>query len=212
MMTPQSTSSARTTRPGRRPPPASPIQAGDPFTAPDMSSRNATTRQTPSPARLCMSLVIGLVAGAALYYGHGRAFVSLAYDPHEVNCLPELHLALLVHRQPAKIEHGDYLFWKTGAIVALSYVKEAFVLKRVAGVPGDTLRIHDGRVFINGGLVARGLEDAALYQRHPADFERMEVIPPGRYFVIGTTRLSNDSRYWGYLPREAIVGKGYRIY
>ena len=163
-------------------------------------------------ARPWLSFAIGLACAVALYAGHGRTFVSLAYDPHEVNCLPELHLALLVHRQPARVERDDYLFWKPSAIGALSYVKEDFVLKRVAGVPGDRLRILDGQVFVNGKLVAEGLEDAVLYQRRPADFERSEVIPPGRYFVIGTARLSNDSHYWGYLPHEAIVGRGYRIY
>lgn len=170
------------------------------------------SRRTSSPSRRWLSLAIGLASAAALYLGHGRSFVSLSYDPHVVNCLPELHLALLVHHQPAEVERGDYLFWKASAIGALSYVKEDFVLKRVAGVPGDILRIQGDRVLINGKLVAEGLEDAVLYKRRPADFERTEVIPPRRYFVIGTARMSNDSRYWGYLPHEAIVGKGYRIY
>jgi conjugal transfer pilin signal peptidase TrbI len=159
-----------------------------------------------------LSLAIGLASAAALYLGYGRSFVSLAWDPHEVNCLPELHLALLVHHRPARVERGDYVFWKASAVTALSYVKEDFVLKRVAGVPGDVLRIRGDQVSINGRLVAEGLEDAVLYRRRPADFQREEVIPPGRYFVIGTARMSNDSRYWGYLPHEAIVGTGYRIY
>ena len=173
---------------------------------------SAAPHRTLRTARPWLSGAIGLACSVALYVGHGRTFVSLAYDPHEVNCLPELHLALLVDSQPARVERGDYLFWKPSAIGALSYVKEDFVLKRVAGVPGDRLRIRSGQVFINGKLVAEGLEDAVLYQRRPADFERVEVIPPERYFVIGTARLSNDSRYWGYLPRAAIVGRGYRIY
>jgi conjugal transfer pilin signal peptidase TrbI len=163
-------------------------------------------------SRLWGALAIGLASTAALYFGHGRSFVSLSYDPHEVNCLPELHLALLVHNRPAKVGRGDYLFWKANSIAALSYVKEDFVLKRVAGVPGDTVRIRGNQVFINDKLVAEGLEDAVLYERRPADFERIEVIPAKRYFVVGTARMSNDSRYWGYLPHEAIVGKGYRIY
>lgn len=163
-------------------------------------------------SRIGLSLAIGLLSIAALYFGHGRSFVSLSYDPHAVNCLPELHLALLVHKQPTRIERGDYLFWKASSIDALSYVKEDFVLKRVAGVPGDTLRIRGGQVFVNDKLVAEGLEDAVLYKRRPVEFERTEVIPPERYFVVGTARMSNDSRYWGYLPRAAIVGKGYRIY
>lgn len=169
-------------------------------------------RRPPSARRVALSSIVGLACIAALYVGHGRSFVSFAYDPHEVNCLPELHLALLVHKQPAKVEHGDYLFWKASAIDALSYVKESYVLKRVAGVPGDALKIRGEQVFINDKLVAEGLEDAVLYKRRPADFERDEVIPPGRYFVVGTARMSNDSRYWGYLSHDAVVGHAYRIY
>jgi conjugal transfer pilin signal peptidase TrbI len=169
-------------------------------------------RASITPARLWTAVATGVACALALYLGHGRAFVSLSWDPHAVNCLPELHLALLVHRPPATIERGDYLFWKASATGALSYVTEEFVLKRVAGVPGDRLSIRAGRVFINGALVTEGLDDAVLYRRKPADFEREDVIPPGRYFMIGTARLSNDSRYWGYLPRDAVAGKGYRIY
>lgn len=165
-----------------------------------------------SPARLRLSLVVAAACAAALYFGHGRSYVSLSWDPHEVNCLPELHLALLVHNQPSKVARGDYLFWRASSISALSYVTDDYVLKRVAGVPGDRLEIRDSKVFVNGDLVAEGLEDAVLYKRRAADYERTEVIPAGRYFMIGTARMSNDSRYWGYLPHDAIVGKGYRVY
>jgi conjugal transfer pilin signal peptidase TrbI len=162
--------------------------------------------------RKWLALAVGSLCAAALYFGHGRAFVSLAYDPHEATCLPELHLVLLVHRQPAAIERGDYLFWKTNAIPALAFLKEPFTLKRVAGLPGDMLSIRAGRVYINEKLVVEGLEDAVLYKRRPEDFERREVIPPGHYFMVGTARFSNDSRYWGYLPADLIAGKAYRVY
>jgi conjugal transfer pilin signal peptidase TrbI len=164
------------------------------------------------PSRQWIALAIGVASAVAIYLGHGHSFVSLSYDPHAVNCLPELHLALLVHHRPAKVERGDYLFWKASSIGALSYVSESFVLKKVAGVPGDRLSIQGDRIFINDRLVAEGLEDAVLYQRPAAAFQRTEVIPPGKYFVIGTARLSNDSRYWGYLSHDTIVGEGYRIY
>ena len=173
---------------------------------------NTVTSRSLPASRLWFSFAVGALSTLALYLGHGRSFVSLSYDPHEVNCLPELHLALLVHRQPSEVNRGDYLFWKASAIGPLSYVTEDYVLKRVAGVPGDRLSIRGEQVFVNEKLVAEGLEDAVLYKRAASDFQRNEVIPPGRYFVVGTARMSNDSRYWGYLPHELIVGNGYRVY
>jgi conjugal transfer pilin signal peptidase TrbI len=179
-----------------------------------MSSVAATFRgsRPVSKRRAWLAISVGLACASVLFLGYGRSFVSLTYDPHEVNCLPELHMALLVHRQPQQVARGDYLFWKASSIPALSYVHEDYVLKRVAGLPGDRLMVRDEKVYVNDQLVAEGLEDAVLYRRSAADFERTEVIPPGRYFVVGTARLSNDSRYWGYLTHEQIVGKGYRIF
>lgn len=168
-------------------------------------------QRLPTP-RVSLSLALGLAAIGVWWVGHGKSYVSFSYVRPELSCLPELRVALLVHRQPVTVEHGDYLFWKPASTEALAGVKQAFVLKRVAGVPGDRLRIVDGKIFINDALVAEGLENAVLYSRRPAEFKRTEVIPPHRYFMIGTARMSNDSRYWGYLPHEAIVGKGYRIY
>lgn len=172
---------------------------------------NALARSAPempsfSVKGLALSFAVGILCAAALWN------FSLAYVPREDRCLPELHLALLVHHRPAQVERGNYLFWKASAIPALSYVRESYVLKVVAGVPGDRLAIKGDKVFINDTLVVEGLENAPLYKRRPADFERSEVIPPGRYFVIGTARFSNDSRYWGYLPHDRVVGRGYRVY
>lgn len=157
-----------------------------------------------------LAIAVLILSALTLYFGYGKAFISIAYDPHEKNCLPDLHLALMVHVRPNKIARGEYLFWK--AYGALSYVKEDFVLKKVAGIPGDKLLIKDGNVFINGVLVASGFDDAALYNKTAKDFEKEEVIPADEYFMMGTASLSNDSRYWGYLPKRVIVGEGYRIY
>lgn len=167
-------------------------------------------RQTRPATRPYLAAAVGAGCAVVLYLGAGQKFISLAWDPHEVNCLPELHLALLVHKQPAGVRKGDYLFWKAGG--SLSYVQEEYVLKKVAGVPGDRLDIRDGKVRINGDVVAEGLENAVLYKKLPSQLERSETIPVGSYFVIGTARFSNDSRYWGYLTTDRISGKGYRIY
>lgn len=164
----------------------------------------------PKMKRPFLALFVGLTCAVALYFGSGKSYISLTYDPHEVNCLPELHLALLVHSRPDSVAHGDYLFWKASG--SLSYVKETFVLKRVAGIPGDKLVIKDGRVLINDIQVAQGFDNAILYKKVARDFERSETIPANSYFVIGTADLSNDSRYWGYLSHEEVLGRAHRIY
>ncbi|WP_353063767.1 signal peptidase I [Tunturibacter psychrotolerans] len=112
------------------------------------------------------------------------------------------------------------------------------LVKRVIGLPGDHLRLHNGLVYINGHALT---EPYAVYRPSPPDnfrdnFPRLQspdpeidsrwwirmrsliennelIIPTGNYFVLGDNRNdSEDSRYWGFVPREAIVGKPLVIY
>lgn len=139
-----------------------------------------------------------------------KPLFTLGFDPQSERCLPNLHLALMVHLQPREIHDGDLLFWKPSG--ALAGFKEQFILKEVAGVPGDRLVIHGDRVEINGKLVVSGFPLAHYYRHAEKDFERNEVIPKGAFFMVGVHPLSNDSRYWGYLNAPQIAGFAYRIF
>ena len=129
---------------------------------------------------------------------------------------------------------------KRGDIVVFHYPvhpSQHFV-KRVIGVPGDRIRLSDKHVFVNGVPLQ---EPYALYKSHIHDSYRDEfpnseflsagveakwwlqmrelvhrgelVVPPGQYFVLGDNRdESLDSRYWGFVPRENIVGRPLIIY
>ncbi|UCF24422.1 MAG: S26 family signal peptidase [Ralstonia sp.] len=139
-----------------------------------------------------------------------KPIITFGFDPQDEKCLPDLHLALMVHHAPKVVRSGDLLFWKpSGALVGF---KESFILKLAAGVPGDHLSIHHGVVRINGAQVVQGLPLAGAYQHTEQDFERDEVIPPGKYFLVGLHPDSNDSRYWGYLDAGQIEGFAYKVF
>lgn len=125
-----------------------------------------------------------------------------------------------------------------GDIVVFHHTRPNYLVKRVVGMPGDHLRISDGRVLVNGAALAEpyvALEPAppSLFRDNfPAkvytdpevdpDWWRLMqsltkngelVVPQGEYFVLGDNRNhSMDSRFWGFVPRRAIVARPLVIY
>jgi len=86
-------------------------------------------------------------------------------------------------------------------------------IKRVVGVPGDTIQIVDGHVIRNG---AREKDDYTI-QCTPGNpscnFRTPIKIPPGDYFMMGDNRPdSEDSRYWGPVPGKWIIGDAFFTY
>ena len=76
-------------------------------------------------------------------------------------------------------------------------------IKRVIAVPGDTVEIKQGAVYVNGhALEETYIKELPLYTMSSQN------IPPNSYFVLGDNRNnSDDSRFFGPVPRENIVGK-----
>lgn len=81
-------------------------------------------------------------------------------------------------------------------------------IKRIIGLPGETVEVRDCTVFIDGEpLDEPYIREPALSQYGPA------TVPPGHYFVLGDNRNnSSDSRSWGMLPKENIIGQAWVTY
>ncbi len=112
-------------------------------------------------------------------------------------------------------------------------------IKRVVGVPGDHVVYKDKQLTINGvpmkqedarayalfqtetgtGMLVRRVEDLdgarhdILLSDRPDHGPDTFTVPPGQYFVMGDNRdQSNDSRYWGFVPDENLVGRAFLIW
>ncbi len=129
-----------------------------------------------------------------------------------------------------EVERGDIIVFRYPIDISQTFVK------RVIGVPGDRLRIVNKQVFLNGAPLEEpykyhktdyvdsyrdnfpGEPNVRLYP--PAEDMLSDhvdsgevVIPPGAYFAMGDNRDSSlDSRYWGFVPRNHIIGQPLVIY
>jgi signal peptidase I len=83
-------------------------------------------------------------------------------------------------------------------------------VKRVIGLPGDAIDIHDGAVWING---QRLVENYTTGPSEPYELRTPYKVPADCYFVMGDNRgNSYDSRFWGCVPRKDIIGTPVMIY
>lgn len=149
----------------------------------------------------------------------GQASVSFVVTPYLVQAFkmptgsmePTLLIGdhLLVNKRIYRAkepQRGDVIVFRYPRNPETSYVK------RLIGEPGDMLEMVGRTVYINGKPIVENyvqyIDPASIYA-HYGPYH----IPPGQYFVMGDNRdLSQDSRFWGFVPRENLFGKPLLIY
>jgi signal peptidase I len=112
---------------------------------------------------------------------------------------------LVVRKDAGQIERLDVIIFRYPKDPSRSYIK------RVIGLPGETIAITGGKVMIDGKELAEPYVDPDKNQS-TSDLPPLK-IPPDHYFVLGDNRdNSSDSRYWGTVDKELIVGKCFLSY
>jgi len=143
------------------------------------------------------SMIPTLLVGDYLFvskYSYGYTHYSFPFSP-------PIFSGRVFASQPNR---GDVVVFRYPHDTTKSYIK------RVIALPGDTLRIDHGRVFVNG--VA--LKEPYVPAKYADENSRPEsVIPPDKYFMMGDHRsVSSDSREFGPVSRDLIYGRAAFVY
>lgn len=136
-----------------------------------------------------------------------RGFIAEArYIPSEA-MLPTLQVndRLIINKLAYRFsppQRGDIIVFSPTEVLQQQNYHEAFI-KRIIGLPGDKVQIKEGKVYINDQPLQEDyIQDLPNYEY------KTQVVPANSYFVLGDSRNNSyDSHYWGFVPRENIIGK-----
>jgi signal peptidase I len=187
-------------------------------------------------ASICSVLVVGLFIltflGQNFVIPSGSMEKTLLVGDHlvvdRITIAPPAHWMPLVHyREPKR--NDIVVFLKPGE-------PDLFLVKRLIGVPGDHIHLRNGIVIVNGVAQDQPHAELTTAENHQDFLDEFPsippypqpgatpetwavdfpshivdgdlVVPPGKFFMMGDHRHDSlDSRYWGFVPRENIVGR-----
>lgn len=163
--------------------------------------------------------LIAIVVSQTIDYGVTLSIRDLIVRPYKI---PSVSMAPTL--QPGDYILNNKLYYRSanpdrGDVVVFKYPLDESVsyIKRIIGMPGDTLEIRNKKVLINGKILNESYIvhiDSVIYAVEPGrDNTAPVIIPPDHYYVLGDNRDNSlDSRFWGFITRGQIKGKPSLIY
>ena len=177
-----------------------------PQDTPPVSQRPARPVSGIGPVSLLRDVAISVALAVIL--------IVFIYQPVKVegtSMMPGLtdQERIFVNKYEYKLGTGNI---QRGDLVVFHYPKDPreSYIKRVVGLPGDSVEIVDGDVYVNRHKLFEPYVIDAYRDHEPMS---RRTVPPGEYFVLGDHRnSSSDSRSWGFVERPLIYGKAVLVY
>ena len=154
--------------------------------------------------RFILDILETLVLAVVLYFGINAISARVRVDGFSMRPTLQDGEYILVNKLAYKFSEP-----KRGDIIVFIFpVNPAEdLIKRIIGVPGDTVAVQDGVLTVNGAVVDEP------YISAPPAYNGSWQVPEGNLFVLGDNRNdSRDSHQWGLLPVENVIGRSVLIY
>jgi len=148
-----------------------------------------------------------------ILWAAGTAFASryrIGIDPQQEKCLPG-YSVFLIDLKDQRLEKGAaYAFHAKN--MQPFYQDGTRMVKILRGLPGDQVEITDGQdIRVNTQVVGKGLRLAQQLHLAESHFYGRTTLKEGHYWFMGKSPVSFDSRYWGTVSDEQIIGRAYPL-
>ena len=172
------------------------------FPSEKLSERN---KQEENPV---VEIVKTIAMAAVLSFGI-RTFVAEARWIPSSSMEPTLQIndRLIIEKMTYRFQEpkrGDVIVFNATEALQKQNFSEAFI-KRIIGLPGDTVSVENGEVIVNGQVLDE------IYIKETPNYEYGPVtVPEQQYLVLGDNRNNSyDSHYWGFVPDNKIIGRAF---
>ncbi|GAB4455062.1 MAG: signal peptidase I [Anaerolineales bacterium] len=174
-------------------------------TTPEVQAQTESpSQETGQWKRFALDILETIILAVVLYFGINAVSARVRVDGLSMNPTLQNGEYVLVSRLSYKTglpQRGDII------VFSFPLDERQDLIKRVIGLPGETIRIQGGEVFVNG----RKLQEPYIAQS-PA-YTGEWTVGEGQLFVLGDNRNdSKDSHQWGLLPIQNVIGKALLIY
>lgn len=134
---------------------------------------------------------------------------AIGVDPQKNTCLD--WRVFIIDKQNTAVERDSIYAFKSTQMEPF-FKNGTTIIKYARGVAGDRVAVNGTRVLINGKEQGVGLQLSEKLGMPEQRYVRDEIVPGHKYWFMGTSEDSFDSRYWGYVSESDVIGKAYPLW